>query len=125
MTPIRYATIVLGVVAATLAAAWPVLAPESRGAVLTGAGFASVNTVAAYVLAVTAIGRSPNVFVGAVLGGMVVRMGVMLLAFVAAVRVGALPAVPLALSLLGYFVAFLLFELTVLHRRMTAATASR
>ena len=125
MTLSRYATIVLGVVAVSLAAAWPVLVPEARGAVLTGAAFASANTMLAYLLAVTAIGRSPNVFVGAVLGGMVVRMGVMLLAFVAAVRVGALPAVPLAVSLLGYFVAFLLFELTVLHRRMTAATAGR
>ena len=125
MTLTRYATIVLGVVAATLAAAWPVLAAESRAAVLTGAGLAAANTVLAYFLAVWPMGRSPNVFVGAVLGGMVARMGVMLLAFVAAVRVGALPAVPLALSLLGYFVAFLLFELAVLHRRMATGTARR
>jgi hypothetical protein len=123
VSPARYATIVLGTVAASLAAAWPALEEAWRAAVLTGAALASVNTVAAYLLAVSFMEKSPNAFLGAVLGGMVARMGMMLAAFVVAVRVGALPAVPLAASLLAYFVGFLVFELALLHRRTSGAVA--
>jgi uncharacterized membrane protein YccF (DUF307 family) len=61
--------------------------------------------------------RSTNVFMGAVLGGMVGRMGLLLAAVVAAVLLLGLPKVPLALSLLSYFVLFLVFELAMLHRK--------
>jgi hypothetical protein len=125
VTPTRYATVVLGSVAVTLAAAWPALAAEWRAAVLTGAALASANTVLAYLAAVGTMDKPPNVFVGAVLGGMVARMGVMLLAFVAGVRLAALPAVPLAVSLLSFFVGFLVFELTLLHRRTSARAVAR
>jgi hypothetical protein len=117
--------IVLGVVAATLAAAWPALAPEARSAVLVGAALSAGNTVLAYFLTVWSIQRSPNVFLGVVLGGMVARMVIMLTAVVAAVLVLAVPALPLAASLLAYFVAFLAFELTVLHRRTSPAAVAR
>lgn len=117
----RYAAIVLGAVAATLAAAWPALAVGARGAVLFGAGLAAANALLAYALAVWSMARSPNVFLGTVLGGMVVRMGLMLLAFVAAVKGAGLPALPLAVSVLAYFVGFLVFELAVLHRRTSSS----
>ena len=125
MSAARYATVVLGSVAVTLAAAWPALAAEWRAAVLTGAALASVNTVLAYLAAIGTMDKSPNVFLGAVLGGMVARMGLMLVAFVMAVRMGALPAVPLAASLLAYFVGFLVFELALLHRRTSARAVAR
>ena len=125
MSLTRYATIVLGIVATTLAAVWLVLPPESRGAVLTGAMVASLNALAAYALALWAMPRPANIFAGAVLGGMVARMGVMLTAFLAAVKLAGIPAAPLAVSLLSYFVAFLLFELAVLHRRTSPGTAAR
>jgi hypothetical protein len=113
----RYALIVLGVVAATLAAAWPAVPADARAAVLLGAALAAGNTILAYFLTVWSIARSANVFLGVVLGGMVARMVMMLLAVVAAVLGLGLPALPLAICLLAYFVAFLGFELTVLHRR--------
>ena len=52
-------------------------------------------------------------------------MVLMLAAVVAAVLVLGLPAVPLAVSLLAYFVVFLVFELTVLHRRTSRPAAAR
>jgi len=121
----RYAVIALGVVAATLAAAWPAVSADARGAVLFGAGLALANTVLAYFLTVRALALSPNVFLGVVLGGMLARMIVMLLAVVAGVKGLGLPALPLAVALLSYFVAFLAFELTVLHRRTSQRTAAR
>jgi hypothetical protein len=121
----RYASIVLGVVAATLAVAWPAVPAEARAAVLAGAALSAGNTVLAYFLTVWSMARSPNVFLGVVLGGMVARMVMMLLAVVAAVLGLGLPALPLAVSLLAYFVAFLAFELTVLHRRTSQQGAAR
>ena len=125
MTIKRYALIVLGVVAATLAAAWPAVPVEARAAVLYGAALSAVNTVLAYFLTVWSIGRPPNVFLGVVLGGMGVRMAMMLIAVVAAVLGLGLPALPLAVSLLAYFVPFLAFELTILHRRTSPPAVAR
>jgi hypothetical protein len=121
----RYAALVLAVVVVSLGALWPLLAEESRTAALFGAGLAAANTLAAYALVLWAAGRSTNAFLGAVLGGMVGRMGVMLAAVVAAVLFLGLPKVPLAVSLLAYFVLFLVFELTILQRRTSAAEARR
>lgn len=115
----------LGVVAATLAVGWPAVPAEARAAVLCGAALSAGNTVLAYFLTVWSMARSPNVFLGVVLGGMVARMVMMLLAVVAAVLGLGLPALPLAVSLLAYFVAFLAFELTVIHRRTSQQAAAR
>jgi len=119
----KYALIVLGVVAATLAAAWPAVPAEARAAVLCGAALSAANTVLAYFLTIWAINRPPNVFLGVVLGGMGVRMALMLLAVTAGVVRFGLPVTPLALSLLAYFVPSLAFELAVLHRRTSASRA--
>lgn len=120
MTVGRYALMALGIAAGSLGLAWPLLArwlePAGRRAAVAGAALAVANTVAAYWLVRWSSGRSVNTFMGAVLGGMVGRMGVMLAAVVAAVLLLELPEVPLAVSLLSYFVVFLVLELRVLHR---------
>jgi hypothetical protein len=113
----RYVAIVVATVAVSLGAVWPVLEAEAARAALFGAVLAAVNTVTAYGLAVWSARRSTNVFMGAVLGGMVGRMGMMLAVVAAAVLLLGLPKVPLAVSLLAYFVLFLVFELAMLHRR--------
>jgi hypothetical protein len=60
---------------------------------------------------------------GAVLGGMVGRMGVMLAGVVGAVLLLGVPKVPLAVSLLCYFVFFLVFEIAVLQQKRPGAPA--
>jgi hypothetical protein len=122
----RYAAVAAGTVAVSLGALWPLLPASMARAALVGATLAVVNTVVAYGLAVWSANRSTNVFMGAVLGGMVGRMGVMLAAVVGAVLLLGLPKVPLAVSLLSYFVLFLVFELALLHRKTShGAEASR
>jgi hypothetical protein len=121
----RYAALVVVVVTVSLGGLWPVLAAGNRTAAVAGALLAAVNTLGAYGLVLWASGRSTNAFMGAVLGGMVGRMGLMLAAVVAAVLFLGLPKVPLAVSLLGYFVVFLVFELAVLQRRTSGAEARR
>jgi hypothetical protein len=116
MTLGRYALVALAMAAVTQAVLWPLLAPPGRAAALAGAGLAVANTVAAYALVRWSSTRSTAAFMRAVLGGMLGRMAVMLGAVVAAVSLLGLPEVPLAVSLLSYFVVFLVFELAVAHR---------
>jgi hypothetical protein len=123
----RYAGFVLAVVAASLGLVWVgfgqrLSSAALRGVVIGGA-LAAVNTLAAYGLVRWAQGRSTNAFMGAVLGGMVGRMGLMLAAVVAAVLLLGVPKVPLAVSLLSYFVFFLVFEIGVLQRQRPGAAA--
>jgi hypothetical protein len=118
----RYAGIVGGVVAATLAALILGLggrfASSDVAAILIGSGMAAANSIAAYWLVVWSSGRSNVWFFRAILGGMLARMTFMLAAVVAGILLG-LPRLPLVFSLLAYFVALLVFELAVVSRRLS------
>jgi len=126
---LRYTILVLCVAAATSALAWGVALRRAdaptRWAVAFGGALAVANTLAAHGLVLWSSRRSTNAFLGAVLGGMVGRMGLMLVAVVAGVLLLGLPKLPLAVSLLSYFVLFLVMELSILHRRTSAAPAGR
>jgi hypothetical protein len=121
----RYGAFVLAVVAGTQGVVWfgfgQRLADGAFVGIALGAGLAAANTLAAYGLVRWAERRSTNTFMGAVLGGMVGRMGVMLAGVVGAVVLLGVPKVPLALSLLSYFAFFLVFEIAVLQRQRPGA----
>lgn len=125
----RYAGFVVAVVAGSLGVVWlgfrSRLATEALQAIVLGGAIAAANTLAAYGLVRWAEKRSTNAFMGAVLGGMVGRMGLMLGAVVAAVLVLGVPKVPLAVSLLTYFVFFLVFEIAVLQKQRPGAAEAR
>ena len=124
MTLGRYALLVTGVAVSLLALAWALglrrLDVASRWAAVYGSALAVLNTILAHFLVLWSARRSTNVFLGAVLGGMVGRMAVLLLAVVAGIVLLGLPRLPLAVSLLSCFVLFLIMEMTILHRRTTA-----
>jgi len=116
----RYVLLVSALLVATLAIAWPALGgvgPAAQKAVLFGGLLAWANTGIAYALARWSATRSQNVFLGAVLGGMVGRMGLLLGAVVLGILVLGMPRFPLAIAVLGYFSVFLAIELTLLHRQ--------
>lgn len=123
MSLVRYALLVVLIVGGSLVALWPILRASldeaDRRAALVGGALAAANTLIGYMTAVWAERRSANVFLRAVLGGMVVRMGLLLGIVVAAILVYGLPKLPLAVSLLSYFVVFLILEVAVLHKRTT------
>jgi hypothetical protein len=123
VTLVRYSLIVATTAALSQAIAAPFLADDAWRASAAGALLAALNAVAAYGLALWAEGRGTTAFFGAVLGGMLGRMTVLLAAFAAAVRLLELPSAPLAISLLGHFAAYLVLELGLLHRRVGARPA--
>jgi hypothetical protein len=120
MTVARYTLMTAAIASGSQALLWPLLArwagPAGRQAALLGAALALANTVAAYGLVRWSAGRPVNTFMGAVLGGMLGRMGLMLAAVLGLVLLLDLPEVPLAVSLLAYFVLFLVIELFLVHR---------
>jgi hypothetical protein len=119
----RYALLVVLIIGGSLLVLWPVLRASldegGRRAALVGGALAAANTLIAYMTAIWSERRSGNVFLRAVLGGMLVRMGLLLGIVVAAILVFGLPRLPLAASLLSYFVVFLIFEVAALHKRTT------
>ena len=129
MSLTRYAGFVLAVVAGSLGLVWLGLGSRLTRAgllaVVLGGLIASANTLAAYGLVRWAEKRSANAFMAAVLGGMVGRMGLMLAVVVGAVLVLGVPKLPLAFSLLSYFVFFLVFELAVLQKQRPGALEAR
>jgi hypothetical protein len=122
----RYTLVVLALLGAGLGVTWvPLLKglePRARGAAFLGGALAALNAVTAYSLVLWSASRPTGAFMKAILGGMVGRMAFLLAAVVLAVLGLGLPSVPLAVSLLAYFVLFLVLELAVLHKRATAAS---
>jgi hypothetical protein len=119
----RYTLLVSGIVGSSLPPAmWLAgVGPDGRRAMGFGGGVALVNAVAAHALVEWAVRRSPQVFLATVLFGMVGRMAAMLGLVVAGILALGLPRLPLAFTLLAYFVLFLVFEIAVLQRRTSAA----
>ena len=92
------------------------LGPGAWAAAAWGAVLAVLNSLAAYALVRWSDGRPTVWFFRAILGGMLVRMSVLLAAVVAALRMAGLPPVPFVVSLLGHFIAFLALETVVVSR---------
>ncbi len=128
MSLIRYSVLVLGIALATFALAWAAALRRADGptrwAAAFGASVAVANTIAAHALVRWSLRRSTNAFLGAVLGGMVGRMGLMLGAVVAGVLWLGLPKLPLVGFLLPYFVLFLVLELAILSRQTGGVSAA-
>lgn len=129
MSLLKYTLIVLAIVGGSQAVLWPVLRvlePGTYQATLLGCGIAAANALLAHLLVLWAgTRRSTGGFLGAILGGMLGRMFAMLAAVVVAVVAFDLPRVPLAVSLLAYFTALLVLELSVLHRHTPQPAEAR
>jgi hypothetical protein len=115
----RYAQVVMAVAGVSLVLLWPLAGTLGAGgwaAAAGGAALAVLNTLAAYRLVRWSRGQPTVWFFRAILGGMLVRMAVLVVAVAVVLRAGALPAVPFVISLLGHFVAFLALETVVVSR---------
>jgi len=116
----RYAQLVTAVAGVSLALLWPFAGRMSAGgwpAAAWGAALAVLNTLAAYRLVRWSDGKPTVAFFRAVLGGMLVRMALLLVAVVLLLRLAGLATTPFVVSLLGHFAAFLVLETAVLSRR--------
>jgi len=123
----RYAQVVGAVAGTSLALLWPLaprLGPGGGTAAAWGAALAVLNALAAYGLVRWSQGRPTVAFFRAILGGMLVRMALLLAAVAVALRAAALPPAPFVISLLGHFVVFLVLETAVVSRTVTPREAA-
>ena len=125
MTLARYSALVATLVAGCLLGARWGLSETAFSAVAFGAILAGLNTVGAFFLVCWSTGKATGVFMAAVLGGMMVRMALMLGAVLFALEILEMQRMPLVVSLLGSFVSFLALELWLMAGRRPEAAVAR
>ena len=105
------------------AAAYPVArygTGDMAIAAAVGALLSTVNALAGYLTIEYSFERSHTTFLKAVLGGMGVRMVLMLGALLFSIKVVGLDAVALCVSLLSFYVVYLAMEILFLQKRATS-----
>ncbi len=101
--------------------AYPVLRFGSRDivvAAVTGAVLSTANSLAGYLAMSYALDKSFSTLMKAVIGGMGIRMAVLLGAMVVLIKLCGMNAVALVVSLLSYYTVFFVLEILFIHRQM-------
>jgi len=83
-----------------------------------GALLSTLNVLAGYLTIEYAFEKSYTTFLKAVLGGMGIRLALMLGALLVLILVVRLDAVALTLSVLGFYLVYLVLEILYLQRKM-------
>ncbi len=116
--PRRVAAVVV-VVAAV--AAYPLIRLQNTDVLLAfaaGCALSTLNALAGFVTIEIAFGKSYTAFLKAVLGGMGIRMLLMLGALTVLIAVCHLHTVALTISLLGFYVIYLVLEILYLQKKV-------
>jgi hypothetical protein len=87
-------------------------------AVVAGGALSTLNVAAGFLLIEYSFGKSYTVFLKAVLGGMGIRLAVMLAAMLLLIRIGAVATVPFVVSLLGFYAIYLVLEILYLQKKV-------
>ncbi len=87
-------------------------------AAAVGALLSTLNALAGFLAIEYAFDKSYTTFLKAVLGGMGVRMVVMLGALLALILLLRVHAVALTLSMLGFYLVYLILEIVFIQRKM-------
>ncbi len=118
--PRRVAIVLLSAAAAT---AYPLLrfgGVDIACAAGAGALLSTLNVLAGFLTIEIAFGKSYTAFLKAVLGGMGVRMVLMLGALMLCITVLGLHTVALTVSLLSFYVVYLVLEVLYLQKKVLA-----
>ena len=97
---------------------------ETVVAAAVGALLSTVNVLAGYLTIEYSFEKSYTTFLKTVLGGMGVRMALMLGALLISIKVIELNAAALTVSLLSFYVIFLAMEIFFLQKKATARNQS-
>ncbi len=91
---------------------------ETNIALITGTLMSTANVLLGYAAIEYSIGKSYTTFFKVVLGGMVIRMAVLLGGFFICIKVFRLPIIPLSASLLSFYGLYLILEVIFIHLRV-------
>jgi hypothetical protein len=115
--------VVLVLLGAAALSAYPLIRIGSGDvllAVCVGAALSTLNVLAGFLTIEYSFGKSYTTFLKAVLGGMGVRILVMLGLMLFLIKVVRLETVAFTLSLLGFYVVYLVLEILHLQAKMAA-----
>jgi hypothetical protein len=93
--------------------------PETRTAVVAGALLSTANVLLGYAAIAYSFDKSYSTFLRTVLGGMGLRMLVMLGALTGLITLAQFPAVALTASLLGFYTVYLILEILYIQRALS------
>ena len=115
--------IIATLILSAVVAAYPLFrfsSPDVIKSVIAGAFLSTVNVLLGYLAIEYSFGKSYSTFLKTVLGGMGVRMALLLAALVALIRVFGFHAVGLTVSMLTFYVIYLILEVLFIQRKMIA-----
>jgi hypothetical protein len=90
---------------------------EMMIAVFVGAALSTLNVLAGFLAIEYTHGKSPQVFLGVVLGGMGVRMALTLGLLIVLIKAAGIHANALVVSVLSFYIVFLALELMYIQKR--------
>lgn len=104
-----------------LVASYPAMQAGNQvlAAVIIGAVLSTANVLVGFLAIEYSFEKSHATFLKAVLGGMGIRIVVMLALLVLLIRYAGLPVVALVVSVLGFYVIFLVLELLYIQRKVS------
>lgn len=113
--------IVLTLAGVSVLAAYPLIrygSPEVLLAAGAGAALSTLNVLLGFFAIEYAYDKSYTVFLKTVLGGMGIRMVVLLGALAALIMFGRLHAVALTVSLFGFYLVYLILEILFIQKKV-------
>jgi branched-subunit amino acid ABC-type transport system permease component len=122
-----FSGVVVTLLAAVVLSAYPLWkygSPQAVLAAVAGCMLSVVNAVAGSLTIAYAIDKPSDTFLKAVLGGMGIRLALMLAAFFVLIKVMQLDTLALSVSLLGFYVVFLVLEIVSMQRMIGMRTNS-
>jgi hypothetical protein len=122
--PIRVAITFGGGLAAALVVLVMVDKPDLVVPVVVGALLSMVNVLAGFFAVEYSLNRSYTTMLKAVLGGMGIRLAIMLGMLVLLIKVAGLHAVALVVSLLSFYVVYLVLEVLYIQERISHKSKS-
>jgi hypothetical protein len=90
-------------------------------AVVAGAMLSTLNVVAGFLAIEFSFDKSQTTFLKATLGGMGIRVGLMLVVVVALVQLFGFHATALVVSLLSFYMVYLVLEIIYIHKKASSA----
>lgn len=117
--------VVIGVVA--LGGLYPMITRFSREtniAVVTGTMLSAVNIFLGYAAIEYSIGRSYTTFLKVVMGGMGIRMVVLLGSFLICLKIVGMPVIPLSAAMMSFYGVFLVLEILYIQTRFHTKNTS-
>ncbi|MBI5473910.1 MAG: hypothetical protein HY961_16350 [Ignavibacteriae bacterium] len=111
-------TFALGIVVAVVLSVL-LEAETAIAAAVVGAVLSTVNVIGGYLAIEYSIGKSQETFLKAVLGGMGIRMAILLVAVAVLIRYTSLHTIGLVSSLLGFYVVYLALEVLYIQKRVS------